>query len=299
MKNIKFNLENCTVCPRECGINRYEKRGYCGEGANIRVSKIMLHHFEEPIISGKSDDTRGSGTIFFSGCPLHCVYCQNNAISHGGKGEIISTEKLADEMLRLEDMGAYNINLVSPTHFIPQIIDALDIAKPKLSIPVVFNTGGYEKADTIATLNGYADIFLTDFKYGTQELAKNYSAAADYPLVAAAALSEMFRITREPVFDSQGMLKRGIILRHLVLPGGRHDSVEALKIAADAVPASKVILSLMRQYTPDFAPDSIKELKRKITTFEYNYVLKEALALGFDGFSQDTTSATTIYTPNF
>ena len=296
---IMFNLRSCTVCPRECGVNRYEKRGYCGEGADIRVSKIMLHHFEEPIISGKSDDTRGSGTIFFSGCPLHCVYCQNNAISHGGKGEIMSAKTLADEMLRLEDMGAYNINLVSPTHFIPQIIDTLDIVKPKLSIPIVFNTGGYEKVDTIAALDGYADIFLTDFKYGTHELAIKYSAAPDYPSVAAAALSEMFRITGAPAFDSQGMLKRGTILRHLVLPGGRHDSVEALKIVSKTVPADKIILSLMRQYTPDFAPDSIKELKRKITTFEYNYVLKEALSLGFNGFSQDTASATTIYTPDF
>ena len=259
----------------------------------------MLHHFEEPIISGSSTDERGSGTIFFSGCPLHCVYCQNNAISHGGKGDILSPAHLADEMLRLEDIGAYNINLVSPTHFIPQIIAALDIAKNRLSIPVVFNTGGYEKADTISALEGYADIFLTDFKYGTADMAKKYSAAADYPIVAASALSEMYRITGEPSYDNNGMLKRGIILRHLVLPGGRHDSADALKIAANAAPANSIILSLMRQYTPDFAPDSFKVLKRKITTFEYNHVLKEAISLSFNGFTQDASSSSTVYTPDF
>lgn len=258
----------------------------------------MIHHFEEPIISGKPDDKRGSGTIFFAGCPLHCVYCQNNAISHGGKGNILSPLQLADEMLRLESMGAYNINLVTPTHFTPQIIEALDIAKPRLSIPVVFNTGGYEKAETIKALDGYADIFLTDFKYGTSELAKKYSAAPDYPHVAASALSQMFRITGEPVF-ADGMLKKGIILRHLVLPGGRHDSAEALRLAAKVVPSDKIILSLMRQYTPQFTPDSYKELKRKITTFEYNFVLNEALSLGFDGFSQDSSSATIAFTPDF
>lgn len=293
-----FDLKNCAVCPRECGTNRYEKNGYCGEGADIRVSKIMLHHFEEPIISGQPDDTRGSGTIFFAGCPLHCVYCQNNAISRGGKGDILSPSQLADEMFRLESLGAYNINLVTPTHFIPQIIAALDIAKPKLSIPVVFNTGGYEKSSSIASLDGYADIFLTDFKYGTSELAKKYSAASDYPQVAASALTEMFRITGSPVF-SNGMLKKGIILRHLVLPGGRHDSVAALRLAANAVPAKNIILSLMRQYTPEFTPDTYKELKRRITTFEYNFVLNEAISLGFDGFTQDPTSASTVFTPDF
>ena len=293
-----FNLTSCAVCPRECGANRYEKNGYCGEGADIRVSKIMLHHFEEPIISGKSDDSRGSGTIFFSGCPLHCVYCQNNAISHGGKGHVFTPSQLADEMLRLEDMGAYNINLVTPTHFTPQIIDALNLAKPKLTIPVVFNTGGYEKAETIGALDGYADIFLTDFKYGTSEMAKKYSAAPDYPQVAASALSEMFRITGEPVFKD-GMLNKGIILRHLVLPGGRHDSAAALRLVSESVPPSSIILSLMRQYTPEFTPDSFKELKRKVTTFEYNFVLNEAISLGFDGFSQDPSSSTTVFTPDF
>ncbi len=293
------NLTSCTICPRECGINRFEKRGYCGEGAEIRVAKIMLHHFEEPVISGKSDEVRGSGTIFFSGCPLHCVYCQNNKISGGQAGEIYTPQRLAVEMLRLQDVGAYNINLVTPTHFTLQIIKVLDIAKPRLSIPVVFNTGGYEKAETVAMLDGYADIFLTDFKYGTSDAAKKYSAAPDYPQMAKSALAEMFKIVGEPVIGDDGMMQKGIILRHLVLPGGRHDSKEALRLAAEAVPANKVILSLMRQYTPEFTPDSIKELKRKITTFEYNYVLNEAISLGFDGFSQDSSSASAIYTPGF
>lgn len=293
-----FDLNHCTVCPRECGVDRYKAKGVCGVGAEIRVAKTMLHKFEEPCISG-SDPQRGSGAVFFAGCSLKCVFCQNKAISRGECGRVFTTAELADEMLRLQDAGAYNINLVTPTHYIPQIIDALDIAKPKLSIPVVFNTGGYEKAETIRLLNGYADIFLTDFKYGTGELAKKYSAAENYPQVAASALKEMLSVTGAPVFDSDGMMKKGIIIRHLVLPGGRRDSEAALRLIADTVPVNDVLLALMRQYTPDFAPADIKELRRRITSFEYNYVLDVATSLGFDGFTQDKESAETIYTPDF
>ena len=284
----------CTLCPRRCGADRQAgQRGICGADHEMRIARIMLHPWEEPCLGPNA------GTIFFSGCPLHCVYCQNNKISRGNSGEIFSPRQLADAMLRLNDEGAYNINLVTPTHFIPQIISALDLAKPHLTIPVVFNTGGYERADTIAKLEGYADIFLTDFKYGTCDTADKYSAAPDYPQVASSALSEMFRITGEPVIGEDGMMKRGIILRHLVLPGCRRDSIAALRLAADAVPPEKVILSLMRQYTPEFAPGSYPELKRRITSFEYESVLKEALSLGFDGFSQGRSSAQTSYTPDF
>lgn len=294
------------MCPRECGADRYSTKGFCGEGAEIRIAKTMLHHYEEPCISGKQSysssnesDNRGSGAIFFSGCPLHCVYCQNNKISCGGTGKVFSVKALADEMLRLQDLGAYNINLVSPTHFTYQIVSALDIAKPKLNIPVVFNTGGYEKVDTIELLRGYADIFLTDFKYGSSDMAKKYSAAPDYANTAQAALKKMFEITGLPDFDENGMMKRGIILRHLVLPGGRQDSVAALRLAAEAVSPSDMILSLMSQYTPEFTPESFKELRRRVTTFEYNFVLNEAEKLGFDGYSQAPSSASSAYTPEF
>ena len=265
----------------------------------MRVSKTMLHKYEEPCISGE-DRERGSGAIFFSGCNLRCVYCQNSAISRSAaSGEVYTPEMLADEMLRLEDVGAYNINLVTPTHYIPQIIAALDIAKRRLKVPVVFNTGGYERAEVIRALDGYADIFLTDFKYGSAEPAKKYSAAEDYPEVAAKALGEMYRITGEVQMDENGMMRRGVIIRHLVLPGGRRDSVKALEKAAQTVDASKVLLSLMRQYTPEFAPETVKELKRRVTSFEYDFVLNAALELGFDGFMQGRESAKTIYTPDF
>ncbi len=294
-----LDLRKCVVCPRECGVNRYNGAGYCGAGAEMRVAKTMLHKFEEPCISG-GDVRRGSGAIFFSGCNLRCVYCQNGAISRASDvGEIYSSEKLAEEMLRLEASGAYNINLVTPTHYIPQIISALDIAKKRLTVPVVFNTGGYEKAETIAALDGYADIFLTDFKYGDGELAKKYSAAENYPEVAKAALSEMYRITGEVDIGDDGIMRRGIIIRHLVLPGGRRDSVKALETVASTLDTSKVLLSLMRQYTPEFAPESIKQLRRRVTAFEYDFVLDAALELGFDGFMQGRESARTIYTPDF
>ncbi len=291
-------MKNCTVCPRECGVDRYTKRGVCGVGAEVRVAKTMLHKFEEPCISG-SDPERGSGAIFFSGCSLKCVFCQNRAISRGEVGEIYTPRRLADEMLRLQDAGAYNINLVTPTHYDPQIISALDMAKPGLRIPVIFNTGGYEKAETISRLRGYADIFLTDFKYGTSELAERYSAASDYPRVAADALREMLSIVGRPVFDGGGMMQSGIIIRHLVLPGGRRDSEAALRLIAGTVPPCDVLLALMRQYTPDFAPEHIKELRRRVTSFEYNSVLSVATALGFTGFTQDKSSSDTVFTPDF
>ena len=303
---MNCELNNCKMCPRECGADRYSGRGICGEGAEMRISKIMLHRFEEPCISGNQsystsneNDARGSGAIFFSGCPLHCIYCQNNKISSGGKGDLFSPRQLADEMLHLQEIGAYNINLVSPTHFTYQIIEALDIAKPKLEIPVVFNTGGYEKAETVKRLEGYADIFLTDFKYGSSETASKYSAAPNYVEVAARSLKVMLEITGTPVFDENGMMKKGVILRHLVLPGCRQDSVKALQTVANTVPSQSILLSLMSQYTPEFAPENIKELRRRITSFEYNFVLSEAEKLGFDGFSQAPSSATSAYTPEF
>lgn len=292
----KYDPSNCTLCPRNCGADRISSVGLCGEGQDMRISKIMLHRYEEPCISG-TDGERGSGAVFFSGCPLHCVYCQNKKISGGGVGEIYSPARLADAMRSLEKMGAYNINFVTPTHFIPKITESLDIFRP--NIPTVFNTSGYEKADTVLLLDGYVDIFLADLKYGTKELAAEYSSADDYADVAIEAISKMVEITGDAEFSSDKMMKKGTIVRHLVLPGGRHDSETALKRLADEVGADKVILSLMSQFTPEFVPENEKKLKRRVTSFEYNYVRDVALELGFSGFGQDRQSATDIYTPDF
>ena len=228
----------CTLCPRECGADRERGLGFCREGAQARVSKIMLHHWEEPCISGGEGDA-GSGAVFFSGCSLMCVYCQNRAISRGGAGEIMSPRRLADEFLTLRDLGALNINLVTPTHFADRIREALDLVKDGLGIPVVWNTSGYEKPETVASLEGYVDVFLTDFKYCSGELAKKYSSAPDYEKFASASLAEMVKITGSPTFRD-GLLKRGTVVRHLVLPGAYRDSLAVLdrvyKIAGDGVP---------------------------------------------------------------
>lgn len=298
----KFNLSHCTVCPRECGADRNIGVGICGAGAEISISKIMLHHWEEPCISGNDatggSAAGGSGAVFFAGCPLKCVFCQNKAISRNSeKSEAYSPRRLADEIKRLEENGAFNINFVSPTHYIPQIIETLDIYKP--AIPVIFNTGGYEKAESIEALRGYADIFLTDFKYGSVEFGKKYSCAPDYAENAAKALSVMLSVAGKSVFSSDGMMKKGVIIRHLILPGGRHDSIKALETVAGTVPPADVILSLMSQYTPDFAPPEMRELRRRITTFEYESVRNAALELGFSGYSQDVSSAKASYTPDF
>ena len=291
-----FDISNCTLCPRLCGVDRRTHRGFCGEGQEMRVSKIMLHRWEEPCISG-NDPERGSGAVFFSGCSLRCVYCQNKDISRGGTGEIYTPEMLSEAMKNLCSKGAYNINFVTPTHFYHKIKETLDIYRPDL--PVVFNTSGYERAQTVAALSDYADIFLTDFKYGTDELAKSYSNAGDYPALALRALWKMIEVTGGPELSEDGMMKKGVIVRHLVLPGGRRDSVKALKLICDAVGAENVLLSLMSQYTPEFAPEDMKVLRRKTTTFEYEYVRDCALEMGFSGFGQDRESATRAYTPDF
>jgi len=289
-------LSHCDVCPRSCKVDRTSAVGICGEGEEMRIAKIMLHKYEEPCISG-SDPSRGSGAVFFSGCPLRCVYCQNKDISRGGAGRLYSPKALADELCRLEAMGAYNINLVTPTHFIPQIIKTLDIYKP--SVPTVFNTSGYETVESVRSLSGYADIFLADMKYASGELAARYSKASDYPRVALRAIREMVAVAGKPRFDDDGMMKGGVILRHLVLPGQRRDSAAVLRAVANEIGTENVVLSLMSQYTPEFAPAEYPELCRRVTSFEYGFVLDTAVELGFSGFCQDRQSAKTLYTPDF
>ena len=305
---MDFNLTNCTVCPRKCGIDRTKSAGYCGASDKIEVSKVMLHHWEEPCISG-FDEKRGSGAVFFTHCPLGCVYCQNRDISRRScTGTVYSIRELADIFLGLQRDGAYNINLVSPTQYTPQIIDAVKIAREDgLNLPVVWNTGGYELPETVEALAGTVDIFLTDFKYASPETAKLYSHAEDYPETAAASLIKMYGLVGKCTFDDAGMMTRGVIVRHLILPGHRADSIAVLRKIAEILPVENLRLSLMAQYTPEFLeepsaadmPDRYKKIRRRITSFEYQAVLDESERLGFDGWSQERTSATKKYTPDF
>lgn len=291
-------MEKCYLCPRNCGTERAKgELGFCREDDSIRIARYSLHMWEEPVISGK----RGSGTVFFSGCNLKCEFCQNSVISHGGKGEIISIERLCEIMLELQSMGAENINLVTPTHFADKIAVALRAIKKELSIPVVYNTSAYEKVETLKMLDGLIDIYLPDYKYFSDELALKYSFAKDYRITAEAAITEMFRQTGEAIIEN-GIMKKGIIIRHLVLPSCRRDSIAVLDRIAELLPKDKILVSIMSQYTPDFAikaDTKHKELRRAITSFEYSSVTEHAISLGLDGFFQEKSSATSDYTPDF
>ena len=291
-------MGECMLCPRLCGVDRaLGVLGFCGQDESIRIARAALHPYEEPPISG----TRGSGTVFFVGCSLRCVFCQNRVISRAERvGRVVTPEKLAEIFLDLEARGAHNINLVTPTHFADGVICALTLARPRLSVPVVYNTSGYERVETLRRLEGLVDIYLPDFKYVSPELSTRYSAAPDYAEVASTALLEMFRQVGRYDIGEDGLMKKGMIVRHLALPGGRKDSMAVLDRLAELLPPSEILLSLMSQYTPEFAMDSpYAELHRRVTTFEYQSVVDHAHALGFDGFAQEKSSATARYTPDF
>ncbi len=286
---------NCNLCPRRCGIDRKTDTGYCKMGDKIKIAKVMLHHWEEPCISGEN----GSGAIFFSGCSLKCVYCQNVDISHEGYGKEYTANELAQKMLSLQDMGACNINLVTPTHYADKIRNALDLIRDKLEIPVVYNTSGYELDTEIEKMAGYVDVFLTDIKYFSPEYSQKYSGAKDYYEVAKGALAQMLKDAPEPSFDENGNMQKGVIVRHLVLPTLRKDSIAILQDLKNSFDISKFKLSLMAQYTPEFCKGGYPELKRKITTFEYNSVVDTAIELGYDGYIQDKSASSAKYTPKF
>lgn len=291
-------MENgCFLCPRACGADRAaRKHGFCGADGEIRVARAALHPFEEPPVSGE----RGSGTVFFTGCSLRCIFCQNSAIRPPESGKILSVKQLADLFLYLQEKGAENINLVTATHYADGVAAALNMAKPHLHVPVVYNCGGYERVETLRMLAGLVDVYLPDFKYVSSELSAAYSAAPDYAEVAAAALAEMYAQVGAVQYDARGMMTKGVIVRHLVLPGCRADSLAVLDRIAQTVPIADIRLSLMRQYTPDFAPESApKNLKRRVTSFEYESVMARAEALGFEGFFQGKEAASAAYTPDF
>lgn len=284
----------CNICPRNCNVDRTSQLGFCSVGDSIRVSKAMLHHWEEPCISGKS----GSGAIFFSGCNLRCCYCQNYKISTQTFGKDITIEHLADIMISLQEQGANNINLVTPTHYADKIIQTLDICKHKINIPIVYNCGGYEKVDTLKELHNYIDIYLTDFKYFSSEMSKMYSKCEDYFKVTSKAILEMYNQHNELIYKDN-ILQKGLIIRHLVLPTGRHDSISILEWLSNSLDVSKFLLSLMSQYTPNENCKNYPKIDRRTSTFEYNSVLDKAIELNFQGYMQDRRSAKSEYTPNF
>ena len=285
-------MEPCTLCPRMCGADRSQSTGYCGQSWDIRAARAAKHLWEEPCISG----TQGSGTVFFSGCTLGCIFCQNREISAGGFGKVITPQRLADIFRELEGQGVHNLNLVTPTHFTPGILQALDLAKP--TIPVVLNCGGYERVETLRRWEGYVQIYLPDLKYCGSALGARYSAAGDYFSAASRAILEMHRQQPELVWEGD-LLKRGLIVRHLVLPGQWRDSVKLLDFLAESLPRESFLLSLMSQYTPTPACKAFPEIDRRLTTYEYNKVAEHALELGLRGYGQDRRSAREEYTPPF
>ena len=286
---------HCTLCPRRCGADRTKTQGLCGGGASVKAARAALHFWEEPCISG----TRGSGTVFFSGCALRCCYCQNYTISAENFGKEISVERLAEIFLALQEQGAHNLNLVTAGHYLPWVCEALDLIKGKLSIPVVYNTGGYETVETITALRGYVDIWLTDLKYRSAVLSAEYSGAPDYFTVASAALRAMLAQAGPPRFDADGILQSGVIVRHLALPNAGADTRAVLDYLA-ALPRGSFLLSLMSQYTPFYKAAQHKALARRISTYEYRRAVDYAISLGLEeGYMQQRSSAKEEYTPAF
>ena len=284
---------NCTLCPRKCNTDRTRSLGACTSPAALKVARAALHMWEEPCISG----TRGSGTVFFSGCPLGCVFCQNRIISRGGVGREIGVDRLAEIFADLQAQGAHNINLVSPTQYTDSIIEALKQAR--LHIPVAVNTGGYERAETLEKWRGAAQIFMPDLKCVSSDIGRRYMAAPDYFEVALAAIKKMHQMQPQVGMDADGIMQNGLIVRHLVLPSHREDSIRVLDALHNALPKDGFMLSLMSQFTPTENCKNYPEINRRVTTFEYNRVAEHAAKLGFRGFMQERSSAKEEYTPPF
>lgn len=292
---MKDMYRQCKICPRGCGTDRYLTVGFCGSGAKARISRVSRHYYEEPAICSE----KGAGTVFFSGCNLRCVFCQNSIISRRSVGKEFDEKELAELFMTVAESGVSSLDLVTPTHFTPTVASALSLVKDKLGIPVVWNSGGYESTESLEMLRGLVDIYLPDFKYYSPELAAKYSKASDYRERAEEALAFMYDMLGDVEFDKNGMMKKGIIVRHLVLPGCRSDSIAVLRRLAEILPVNGIRLSLMSQYTPDFYLGEEKNLRRMLTTFEYESVRKEALKLGFEGYMQSPSSASAEYTPEF
>lgn len=289
-------LSKCALCPRSCRVDRTgSNRGYCGQSARIRVARASLHMWEEPCISG----AEGSGTVFFSGCPLKCVYCQNKSIALGNKGKELTREQLSELFLLLQKKGANNINLVTPTHFVPQIANALRRAKKRgLQIPVVYNTSSYECVETLRLLQGLVDVYLPDMKYYSSEISARYSNAPDYFEKASLAVAEMVHQVGAPDFDA-GLMKRGVIIRHMILPGCTRDSRAVIRYLYETY-GDRVYLSIMNQYTPPENMGKFPEIDRRITPREYRKVIDYAIDLGVENaFIQEGETAIESFIPDF
>lgn len=296
MKNMN-KYENCLLCPRKCGINRRTgQTGVCGVSSEIKVARAALHYWEEPCISGK----RGSGAVFFSGCSLHCVFCQNRAISDGKEGKVISKERLSDIFMELADKGANNINLVTPGQYIPDIVWAVNDAKSRgMKLPIIYNTSGYENVTELKLLEGIVDVYLPDFKYMDSTLSAMYSRAKDYPSVAKQALSEMVRQQPDVVIDdSTGLIQKGVIVRQLLLPGHVNDAKAVLKYLYDTY-HDHVYISMMSQFTP-IALKDYPEINRTVTRREYERLVDYALEIGItNAFIQEGDVAKDSFIPAF
>ena len=290
-------LESCKLCPRNCGINRLkDKTGYCGAGKNIRVARAALHYWEEPCISGNI----GSGTVFFSYCTLKCVFCQNYNISQCSFGKEITIDRLAEIFLDLQGKGALNINLVTPTHYVPQIIEALKIAKEKgLNLPIIYNSSGYENIETIKLLKGYIDVYLPDMKYFNSKYSMKYSKAKDYFLYAKEAIEEMVNQVGEVKFDKSGIIKKGVIIRHLMLPGLLFDSKKIIDYIHNTY-GNKVYISIMNQYTPLEHVKIYPELNKPLNQKHYEALIDYALSIGVEnGFIQEEGTDKESFIPLF
>ena len=286
----------CSLCPRMCMADRENTFGYCGVKNTLRVARAALHFWEEPCISGEE----GSGAVFFTGCNLRCVFCQNYQIARAKQGKEISVERLVEIFLELQSQNANNINLVTATHYVPQVVEALKMAKAGgLVIPVVYNCGGYECVETLKMLEGLVDIYLPDFKYLDSERAKRYSHAENYPEVTKHALAEMVRQQPKAKFDERGMMKKGVIVRHLMLPGGIKDSKAVVKYLYETY-GNDIYLSLMNQYTPLQQVEKYPEINRKLKKFEYDRLVDYAISLGVEnGFIQEGETAKESFIPAF
>lgn len=282
-------MEKCTLCGNMCNVDRQKVVGRCGE-SNLKIARFGLHNFEEPIISG----TRGSGTVFFCGCPLRCVFCQNMEVSRNVVGKSICVQELSDIFKKLEDMGAHNINLVNPTHYAFEILSAIDLYKPK--IPIVWNSHGYDTEETVRMTKGYVDIYLPDLKYFNNALAEKYSDARDYFEVATKAILQMRKNVSDEYFDD-GMMKSGLIVRHLILPKQYRDSVKVIEWIGENLKGT--LVSIMSQFTPFGDLSKFPELQRKLFKGEIDIVTRRALELEMQGFFQDNSSCSEEYIPKW
>lgn len=286
----------CNLCPRNCNTDRDKTLGYCGMPNTLKISRAALHMWEEPCISAEN----GSGTVFFSGCNMGCVYCQNKDISHGGFGKEISEERLAEIFLELQNKSAHNINLVTPTHYTPQIVTAVKKAREMgLKIPVVYNTSGYEKAENIHLLKDTVDVYLPDFKYMSADTAKKYSHCTDYPQVVKKAIDAMVKQTGPCVFDQDGVVQKGTVVRVLVLPGFKEEAKSIIEYLYTTY-GDDIFISIMSQYTPCTDLENYPEINRKLTCEEYDDVIDFAVELGLEnGFVQEGESASESFIPPF